>query len=66
MEPDIVTAGKALNNGHPISFLFTSHKILSSLGGQSLLDVVSFTFIQKIKNCILIRLDIFTDISDSI
>ena len=43
MEPDIVTAGKALNNGHPISFLFTSHKILSSLGGQSLLDVVSLS-----------------------
>ena len=49
MEPDIVTAGKALNNGHPISFLFTSHKILSSLGGQSLLDVVSLTFIKQIK-----------------
>ena len=49
MEPDIVTAGKALNNGHPISFLFTSHKILSSLGGQSLLDVVSLAFIKQIK-----------------
>ena len=48
MEPDIVTAGKALNNGHPISFLFTSHKILSSLGGQSLLDVVSLTFMKEI------------------
>ena len=48
MEPDIVTAGKALNNGHPISFLFTSHKILSSLGGQSLLDVVSLTIFKEI------------------
>ena len=32
--------GKALNNGHPISFLFSSHKILGSLG-QSLAQVVS-------------------------
>ena len=40
MAPDIVTMGKALNNGHPISFLFSSHKILGSLG-QSLAQVVS-------------------------
>ena len=40
MAPDIVTMGKALNNGHPISFLFTSHKILGSLG-QPLSKVVS-------------------------
>jgi 4-aminobutyrate aminotransferase-like enzyme len=54
MEPDIVTAGKALNNGHPISFLFTSHKILSSLGGQSLLDVHRPTPIQEaLGNCVL-------------
>ena len=40
MAPDIVTMGKALNNGHPISFLFTSQKILGSLG-QSLINVVN-------------------------
>ena len=38
--PDIVTAGKSLNNGHPMSLLVTSHKILASLG-QSMVNVVS-------------------------
>jgi len=49
--------GKALNNGHPISFLFTSQKILGSLG-QSLTKVHRLTPCQEaLGNCVLDILD---------
>lgn len=58
LQPEIVTAGKALNNGHPVAFVFTSHKILESLG-SSLVNVHRPTPIQEaLGNCVL---DIMTE-----